>query len=135
MTRAATLALLVGLAAPGQAAESSYTLRSPDGRVELRVATAERLSFGVRLGSELLVDGATLSLDVDHVVLGVRPKVRSAKTTRVDRVVEAPVPRRSAKIPERYAELRLEMEGRYPVVFRAYDDGAAYRFETSPPQD
>jgi alpha-glucosidase len=134
MTRAATLALLVGLAAAGQAAESSYTLRSPDGRIELRVATAERVSFSVRLGSELLVDGATLSLDVDHVVLGVRPKVRSAKTARVDRVVEVPVPRRSATIPERYAELRLEMEGRYAVVFRAYDDGVAYRFETSRPQ-
>src|SRR4029453_11178854 len=99
MTRAATLILLLGLAVPGQAAESSYTLRSPDGRIELRVATAERVSFSVRLGSELLVDGATLSLDVDHVVLGVRPKVRSAKTARVDRVVEGPGPRGSGKIP------------------------------------
>ena len=33
-----------------QAAEPPYTLRSPDGRIELRVATAERLRFGVRLG-------------------------------------------------------------------------------------
>jgi alpha-glucosidase len=134
MRRAAALLLFSGLAAPGQAAESSYTLRSPDGRIELRVETPERLRYSVRFGDQLLVERATLSLDVDHTVLGVAPKLRSAKTARVDRVVDVPVPRRSAKIAERYAELRLEMQGRYAVVFRAYDDGVAYRFETALPQ-
>ena len=134
MRRAAALLLFSGLAAPGQAAESSYTLRSPDGRIELRVETPERLRYSVRFGDQLLVERATLSLDVDHTVLGVAPKLRSAKTARVDRVVDVPVPRRSAKIAERYAELRLDMQGRYAVVFRAYDDGVAYRFETALPQ-
>ena len=134
MRRAFALLLFVGLAAQGQAAESSYTLRSPDGRIEVRIETPERLRYSVRFGGELLVDRATLSLDVDRSVLGVAPKLRSAKTARVDRVIDVPVPRRSAKIAERYAELRLEMQGRYAVVFRAYDDGVAYRFETSLPQ-
>src|SRR5207253_9953798 len=31
-------------------------------------------------------------------------------------------------------ELRLDMEGGYAVVFRAYNEGAAYRLETSLPQ-
>jgi alpha-glucosidase len=35
---------------------------------------------------------------------------------------------------ENYNELRLEMEGGYAVVFRAYNEGVAYRFETSLPQ-
>jgi len=133
MTRSAALVLSLGLASTVHAA-SPYVLRSPDGRVEVRVDTPERLRFSVRFGPELLVDGATLSLDVDKTVLGMAPKVRSAKTARVDRVVEPVVPRRAAKIPERYSELRLEMEGRYAVVFRAYDDGVAYRFETSLPR-
>src|SRR5512145_3006833 len=119
MRRAAAVLLFLGLAAQGQAAESSHALRSPDGRIEVRVETPERLRYSVRFGGELLVERATLSLDVDRTVLGVAPRVRSARTARVDRVVEVPVPRRAARIPERYSELRLEMQGRYAVVFRA----------------
>ena len=39
------------------------------------------------------------------------------------------------RLRENYNELRLEMEGNYAVVFRAYNEGTAYRFETSLPQD
>src|SRR5206468_10308168 len=41
---------------------------------------------------------------------------------------------KSTKIRESYNELRLDMEGGYAVVFRAYNEGAAYRLETSLPQ-
>ena len=115
-------------------AASGQVLRSPDGRIEVRVGTTGRLRYSVLLAGKLLVDNATLSLDVDHAVLGLEPKVRSARTQRIDRVIEVPVPRKAARIPERYQELRLELDGRYAVVFRAYDEGVAYRFETSLPQ-
>ena len=114
MRRAFALLLFVGLAAQGQAAESSYTLRSPDGRIEVRIETPERLRYSVRFGGELLVDRATLSLDVDRSVLGVAPKLRSAKTARVDRVIDVPVPRRSAKIAERSAVGRPANPGGSP---------------------
>ena len=38
---------------------------------------------------------------------------------------------KSAGIRENYNELRLEMEGDYTIVFRAFDVGVAYRLETS----
>ena len=133
MRRAATLILLIGLAAQARA-QAPYVLRSPDGRIEVKITAADRLRFGVTLDGEALVDGASLSLDVDRTVLGLAPKVRSAKTQRIDRVVEPPVARRAAKLAERCNELRLELEGQYAVVFRAYDDGVAYRFETTLPQ-
>ena len=80
MRRATTLmVLLLGLAAYARA-QAPYVLRSPDGRIEVKVTTAERLRFGVTLGGEPLVDGASLSLDVDRTVLGLAPKVRSART-------------------------------------------------------
>ena len=130
MLRGALYVGLLALATEAGAA-SAHVLRSPDGLVEVRVGTADRLRYSVLRGGLLLVDNATLSLDVDHVVLGVNPRVRSEKKSRVDRVVDVPVPRKAARIPETYQELRLEMAGDYAVVFRAYDDGVAYRFETS----
>jgi len=134
MRRAAILLpLLLGPAAHA-GAQAPYALRSPNGRIEVKITTGDRLRYDVALAGEALVEGASLSLDVDRTVLGLAPKVRTAKPLRIDRVVEPPVARRAAKLAERCNELRLELEGQYAVVFRAYDDGVAYRFETTLPK-
>jgi alpha-glucosidase len=116
------------------AAQSSYDLRSPDNRIELRIRTAEQISYDVVLnGAEVLRD-CPLSLDIDHKKLGVNAKVLAAKKRSSNQVLEPVVRQKSAKIRENYNELRLELDGNYAVVFRAYNEGVAYRFETSLPQ-
>src|SRR5205814_1556395 len=62
---------------------------------------------------------------------GMQPKVVSAKQTSNDQVVEPVVRQKFAKIRDHYNELRLALEGGYSVVFRAYNEGFAYRFETT----
>lgn len=115
-------------------AQSSYDLRSPDNRIEVRIRTAPALRYDVLLSGRPLLEDSTLSLDIDHHTLGVNPQVRSAKKRSYDQTIEPPVRQKFAKIREHYNELRLEMDGNYAVVFRAYNEGAAYRFETSLPQ-
>jgi alpha-glucosidase len=111
--------------------QSSYDLRSPDNRVEIRIRTAERVKYDVLFKGNVLLQDCTLSLNVEHQVLGVTPKVVSAKKDSHDQI-EVPVVRQKfAKIRDHYNELRLTMQGGYAVVFRAYNEGAAYRFETS----
>src|SRR5256884_5601767 len=116
------------------AAQSSYDLRSPDNRIEIRIRSAQRLRYEVLLKGRTLLQDCTLSLDIDHKSLGVDPKVLAATKLTYDQTVEPPVRQKFARIRENYNELRLEMEGGYAVVFRAYNEGAAYRFETSLPQ-
>jgi alpha-glucosidase len=115
-------------------AQSSYDLRSPDNRIEVRIRTAPVLRYDVLLNGRALLQDSTLSLDIDHTTLGVNPKVRAARKRSVDQTLEPPVRQKFAKIREHYNELRLEMDGNYAVVFRAYNEGAAYRFEASLPQ-
>jgi alpha-glucosidase len=43
------------------------------------------------------------------------------------------VRQRAAKLRDHFNELRLEMTAGFAVTFRAYDEGVAYRFETSLP--
>jgi len=114
--------------------QSSYDVRSPDNRIELRVRTAQQIRYDVVLnGAEVLRD-CPLSLDIDHKPLGLAPKVLAAHKRRSHQVLEPVVHQKSATIQENYNELRLEMDGGYAVVFRAYNEGTAYRFETSLPQ-
>ena len=128
------LALLVAVLTATASAQSSFDLRSPDNRIEVRIRTAHQIHYDVLLkGRPLLLD-CPLSLDVDHKKLGVEARVAAAKTRTYDQVIEPPVRQKFAKVRENYNEVRLEMDGGYAVVFRAYNQGAAYRFETSLPQ-
>jgi alpha-glucosidase len=122
------------LCAGNATGQSSYDLRSPDNRIEIRIRTAQRMRYDVLLRGTAVLENCTLSLNIDHKTLGVEPKVIDAKERAYDQL-EVPVVRQKfAKIRDHYNELRLNMEGGYAVVFRAYNEGAAYRWESSLPQ-
>jgi alpha-glucosidase len=126
-----TFAILSSLFVHQGVAQSSYDLRSPDGRIEVRVRTAGRLTYDLVLKGAAVLESSTISLDVEHEKLGVQPKVVDTKTRTSDETVKPVVRQKFAKIRDHYNELRLTMEGGYSVVFRAYNEGVAYRFETS----
>ena len=133
--RGALLLLLPILAPAGMAyAASGERLRSPTGRLELRVRTGDRLRYDVVLGGRDLLIDSTAAITIDGITLGAPAKLRAARRRSVDESVDVPVPRRAARLRDRFNELRLEMDGRYAVVFRAYDEGIAYRFETMLPR-
>ena len=132
-TKAGAL-LAMGLWFVGSAAaQESYNLLSPDKRIEIRIRPTDRIRYDVSLKGKPLLKDSTLSINIDHTVLGSQPKVLSAKERTQDDVLEPAVRQQTAKIREHYNELRLEMASNYAVVFRAYNEGAAYRLETSLP--
>jgi len=114
-------------------AQTSFDIVSPDRRIEVRVRTAEGIRYDVVYDGREILHDCSLSLDVDHTVLGKDVKVVSSKETHVDGVLTPVVRQKFAKIPERYNGLRIQFAGNFGVEFRAYDEGAAYRFETSLP--
>jgi alpha-glucosidase len=120
--------------AEGARAESAYSLRSPDQRIEVRIRTADRLRYSVLLDDRPLLRDCPLSITIDQVTLGREPNVKGSKERSVDQEIEPPVRQKFAKVRENYRELWLEMEGHYGLVFRAYNEGVAYRLETSLPQ-
>ena len=112
-------------------AQSDYSLRSPDKKIEVRVRAADRLRYDVLLNARPLLQNSTLSMNINRANLGAQPRVRATKKRSENREIVSPVPQKSARIREHYNELKLEMEGDYSVVFRAFNEGVAYRFETS----
>ena len=117
----------------GVLAQSTYTLFSPDHRLEVRIHATDRLSYDVLINGNPLLQNSTLSININHVNLGAQPKVRATKQRSENKEIVCPVPQKSVHIREHYNELRLEMQGDYAVVFRAFDEGVAYHFETSLP--
>jgi alpha-glucosidase len=116
-------------------AQSSYDLRSPDKRIEVRIRTAHGVRYDVVLNGRAILQDSSLSMDVDHKTYGRDVKVVAAKDSHHDEVLEPVVRQKFAKIRDNCNELRLSLEGNYAVIFRAYNEGVAYRFETAFPED
>ncbi len=115
-------------------AQSGYTLRSPDQKIEIRIRTADQLKYDVLLKGSLLLQDSALSIKIDQTTLGLQPRVKTNKERTVNQEIVPALPQQSSRIRENYNELRLDMEGNYAVVFRAYNEGVAYRLETSLPE-
>jgi alpha-glucosidase len=115
-------------------AQSNFTLRSPDGRIEVTVSTRDHIRFSLSHDGKPLMQDSTLAVNIDGHTLGDNPKVLNARQQSVNRELQPVVRQKSATIRENYNELRIEFQGNYSVVFRAYNEGAAYRFETALPE-
>jgi len=124
--------LLAALLAPiSYAADSSFTLRSPDDRIEVQIHVADRITYDVALNGKPLLKDSSLSINIAGKTLGENPQLKSTKKNSVDKTLEPVVRQKFAKIRELYNELRLDFDGGFAVVFRAYPEGVAYRIETA----
>ena len=115
------------LAAEGHAADKVYRLQSPSGELAVEISTGSETRWCVEKDGVRVLEPSTLSMTLeDGTVFGRDVKVKKRVRSSVDRVV-TPVVYRQAQVRERYNELSLRCNG-YSLVFRAYDEGAAYRF-------
>ena len=132
----AAAAALVGLLAETAAlpAPAVERLTSPNGRITVAVHAAPHLSYDVVYDGKPLLAGATLTLIVDGARLGSAPRITAVARTSTDATLAPPVRQTAASLADKHNELRLTCAGGYTIVFRAYDLGVAYRFETALPR-
>ena len=116
-------------------AAATYEVTSPNKKIHLRIDVGPGIEYDLLLNQVPLLENSTLALDVERRKLGVAPQVVSAIPTTVNRELRVPVPQKFAVLREHYNELRLVFKDAYAVVFRLYNEGMAYRFETSLPQN
>jgi alpha-glucosidase len=115
---------------------ATYDLTSPNGKIKITIQTGDRITYDVSVNGQTVLRNSTLSLKVNFGPSYAVENVVQVLPSSVDRVIQSPVPQKSATIHEAYEELRLGMAGmitKYAIVFRAYNEGVAYRFETSLP--
>ena len=111
-------------------AQKQYTLQSPDGKITVTINTGERLSYAVTHENTVVLAESPIAMTLDNgTVLGIPAKVNSAKMQSVDQNIEARFYKRN-KIKDSFNELKISFNGNFKVIFRAYNEGVAYRFET-----
>ena len=109
-------------------ADKVETLASPSGNIKLEVAIGNRLTYSVFYGEEQILKDCPISLQVGAETFGTKPRLSSAKRSKVDEVIRPVVPLKYAEVPNHANQLTLAFKGGISVDMRAYDNGVAYRF-------
>ncbi|HZL12218.1 MAG TPA: glycoside hydrolase family 97 protein [Prolixibacteraceae bacterium] len=126
------LGLLIFLLALGiNAFAKEYSVTSPDGKIKVTVSVDTQIKWSATVGNQSVFTNNTMSVDLGTTVLGVNPKVVKSKTTSVSNTVQTVVAVKSKTIDNIYNQLNLVFKPNYAVSFRVFDNGIAYRFETS----
>lgn len=111
----------------------NYIVSSPDGKIKVTVTADKQLSWSIDFRGERILNPSIMQMKIEGQTEqpGVNPTVTKVKTTQVDAEQTAIIPAKQRIIKDQYNQLTLTCKGDYAVVFRVYNNGAAYRFETS----
>ena len=122
-------ALMLAAALPAACmAKKSVTLSSPDGRVKAEINLTGQASYSVSLDGNTLIEPSAIAIETGNgKVVGANLKNPKVKRTSVSTAVESPF-YRATSIPDNYNELTANINSDWNLVFRAYNDGVAYRW-------
>ena len=127
MNRILTTLAAVLMTLSVQAAPKSYDLVSPDGRLKLTIDTAEGLEYSLEHDGDILLEKSHLGLYMtDGTVFGGILPVKNVSQRSVSESIPTVIYKKSV-VKDEFNELILRF-AKFSVIFRAYDDGMAYRF-------
>jgi alpha-glucosidase len=112
------------------AGAKTYQLFSPDKLTEINIEAGNQITWSASTKGVVLFTNSVAGIQIEGVDLGKSPRVTSVKTASKSGEVSTVVALKSAKVSENYNELRINLRGGNALVFRAYNEGFAYRWET-----
>ena len=114
-------------ATPSFAKDVNYRVTSPDGHISATVMVGEDIRYSVSRNEQTLIAPSTISMNLsDGTVFGQNDKVRKTVITSFDETFST-VAYKKAEVRDNYNQILLNFK-EFSLIFRAYDDGVAYRF-------
>lgn len=120
-------AAILGAAFPSFAKNRDYQVSSPDGHITASVTVGENISYTVSRDGQTLIAPSVISMNLsDGIVFGQNDKVRKTVRASFDETFPT-VAYKKAEVRDNYNQILLNFK-EFSLIFRAYDDGVAYRF-------
>ncbi|MCB0685833.1 MAG: glycoside hydrolase family 97 N-terminal domain-containing protein, partial [Saprospiraceae bacterium] len=107
----------------------NFRVSSPDGTIEINVKLTDRIYYNLVVDGREVMWYSPLSMTTSQGTLGDRPQVIGDKITSADDSIKTVWGSRRM-VSNHYRQLELDFQGGYRLLFRAFDDGIAYRFLT-----
>jgi len=108
----------------------TYQVKSPDGKIMITVVVGGTITWAVNHEETAVITPSEIAMTLANgEVLGKNPAITKSATVSVNETIATPVYKKD-KVLNKYNQLTLNFKGAYGLIFRAYNDGAAYRFFT-----
>ena len=112
--------------------EKKLTLNSPDNRTIITVTVGEQIKWSLMHEGKEVIAPSTISMEIEsadgskNFIWGDGSRLRKVSRTTSDRTIISPV--YGIKRQEHYNQMELSFRQDFGIIFRAYDEGVAYRF-------
>ena len=129
-----SLLLLIGNASLA-AKEKKYVLSSPDGTLKVEISAGNELVYQVMHGNATILSHSNIALVLeDGTIVGRTPRITGERRKKIKDNIESPF-YRFKEFVATGNELDLKLKGGFGIIFRAYNEGVAYRFYTTQSSD
>lgn len=129
-----SLLLLIGNASFA-AKEKKYVLSSPDGTLKVEISAGNELAYQVMHGNDTILSHSNIGLVLeDGTIVGKTPRITGERRKKIKDNIESPF-YRFKEFVATGNELDLKLKGGFGIIFRAYNEGVAYRFYTTQSSD
>lgn len=129
-----SLLLLIGNASFA-AKEKKYVLSSPDGTLKVEISAGNELAYQVMHGNDTILSHSNIGLVLeDGTIVGKTPRITGERRRKIKDNIESPF-YRFKEFVATGNELDLKLKGGFGIIFRAYNEGVAYRFYTTQSSD
>ena len=129
-----SLLLLIGNASLA-AKEKKYVLSSPDGTLKVEISVGNELAYQVMHGNDTILSHSNIGLVLeDGTIVGKTPRITGERRKKIKDNIESPF-YRFKEFVATGNELDLKLKGGFGIIFRAYNEGVAYRFYTTQSSD
>ena len=117
------------------AKEKKYVLSSPDGTLKVEISAGNELAYQVMHGNDTILSHSNIALVLeDGTIVGKTPRITGERRRKIKDNIESPF-YRFKEFVATGNELDLKLKGGFGIIFRAYNEGVAYRFYTTQSSD
>ncbi len=124
-----TLFFLTAATFSVQAIPREYWVKSPNDKLKIKITVGDSIRYAVLFKNALVISPSAISMTLENQVLGAAAIVKRIKENSVRNTLHV-VYGKSSTLTDHYNELVIDFAGNFALVFRAYDEGIAYRFTT-----
>ena len=117
------------------AKEKKYVLSSPDGTLKVEISAGNELAYQVMHGNDTILSHSNIGLVLENgTIVGKTPRITGERRRKIKGNIESPFYRFKECVATGN-ELDLKLKGGFGIIFRAYNEGVAYRFYTTQSSD
>lgn len=108
-----------------------YKVNSPDGKISVSVSVGPEIKWSANIDGKEVINAARIAMTLENgTVLGQNESAKSARITVINEVTRPVVANKHSEITDNCNLLTLSFKSGFSLLFRVYNDGVAYRFET-----